>query len=223
MVPPEVTRSNAAPLARLLAAKSPLGRNDEMWRLVERIRHDAAMSLERHARQAATPGTDFPSTELGEQLEQVSRLIGDKNAARVYYLQHDGYDTHAAQIPPHAALLAELGNALHSFANRLSANGDLARTKVMVFSEFGRRVADNASGGTDHGAAGPVLVLGGGVAGGCYGQRPNLEQLDEGDVAVTTDFRSVYATLVRGVLGLDDRSVLAAEFPTIPLLRLTSL
>jgi uncharacterized protein (DUF1501 family) len=223
MVPPEVNPSSAAPLARLLRTKSPVARDDETWRLVEQIRRDAAISLERHARQAATPGTDFPATELGGQLEQVSRLIGDKNAARVYYLQHDGYDTHAAQISPHAALLAELGNALRAFVDRLSVDGHLARTTVLVFSEFGRRVADNASGGTDHGAAGPVLVLGGGVAGGCYGQRPNLEQLDEGDVAVTTDFRSVYATLVRGVLGLDDRSVLAAEFPTIPLLRLASL
>jgi uncharacterized protein (DUF1501 family) len=201
-----------------LRAKTPAaGDDDATWRLVEQIRRDAATSLERHARRSAAPGKGFPATELGGRLEQVSRLIGDENPARVYYLQQDGYDTHAAQIPPHAALLVELGDALRAFVERLAAHGDLARTAVMIFSEFGRRVADNASEGTDHGAAGPVMVLGGGVTGGCYGQRPNLERLDEGDVAVTTDFRSVYASLLRGVLGLEDRSVLGAAFPILPL------
>jgi uncharacterized protein (DUF1501 family) len=219
MVPPEVSPADASALARLLRLDATVGRDDETWRLAERIRHDAAISLERHARRGTEHGQNFPDTPLGRQLEQVSRLIADDNAARVYYLEQDGYDTHAAQLPPHAELLAELGDALRACAGRLAANGNLDRTTVMVFSEFGRRVADNASGGTDHGAAGPVLLLGGSVAGGCYGQQPNLETLDQGDVTVTTDFRSVYATLLDGVLGLNDRHVLGEAFPAMPLLR----
>jgi uncharacterized protein (DUF1501 family) len=219
MAPPDVDRSGAFVLAQFLRANSPAPRNDDTWRLVEQIRQDAAMSLERHAHRPAASGQGIPATPLLGKLEQVSSLIGYENAARVYYLEQDGYDTHSAQIPPHAALLAELGDALGVFAERLSTNGDLARTTVMVFSEFGRRVADNASGGTDHGAAGPMLVLGGDVAGGCYGQRPDLAQLDNGDVAVTTDFRSVYATLLQGVLRLDDRLVLGEAFATLPIMR----
>jgi len=88
---------------------------------------------------------------------------------------------------------------------------------VVMFSEFGRRVEDNASGGTDHGVAGPMFVLGTHVQGGLYGKHPSLSELDEGDLIHTTDFRSVYASVIQHWLGTDAAGVLGAQYPQIPM------
>jgi uncharacterized protein (DUF1501 family) len=129
------------------------------------------------------------------------------------HLQLDGFDTHANQTNAHANLLRALGDGLDRFQERLARKGTDERTVVLVFSEFGRRPEENASGGTDHGSAGPCFVVGKGVRPGLHGRAPSLEDLDEGNFRHTTDFRRVYAALLRETLGADPAAVLGAHEP----------
>ncbi|MEL7363214.1 MAG: DUF1501 domain-containing protein, partial [Bacteroidota bacterium] len=113
------------------------------------------------------------------------------------------FDTHARQANVHTFLLRALGQAIDAFMNDLRASGDAERVVVMTFSEFGRRLAENGSGGTDHGTAAPTVVVGDSVNGGMFGGFPDLTALDDkGNPANTTDFRALYATLLERWLGL---------------------
>jgi uncharacterized protein (DUF1501 family) len=114
-----------------------------------------------------------------------------------------GFDTHTDEKGTQANLLGQLDAALGRFQAAVDADPHGAGVTTVVYSEFGRRVAANGSGGTDHGEAGPVLVLGSRVKGGFYGDQPSLTRLDAGDLIFTTDFRSVYATVLERVLGTD--------------------
>jgi uncharacterized protein (DUF1501 family) len=143
----------------------------------------------------------FPDSGLGNKLEVVGRLIKAGFETSIYYVTLDGFDTHAQQPNAHSALLMQWSEALTSLVNYLSASGDLERTLVMTFSEFGRRVAENASEGTDHGAAAPVFFAGSKLQSQIIGQHPSLTDLDDGDLKFHTDFRSVYATVLEDWLG----------------------
>jgi uncharacterized protein (DUF1501 family) len=126
---------------------------------------------------------------------------------RLFHCGFDGFDTHALQLATHDGLLRQLDAALAAFLRDLEGHDRLADTIVLVHSEFGRRVAENASQGTDHGAAAPVFVFGGTVRPGLHGSPPDLGDLDDGDLRATTDFRSVYADLL-GWLSIDPTPVL---------------
>ncbi len=138
---------------------------------------------------------------------------------RVLFASQDGYDTHANQLETHANLLEQLSNALAAFRKDLAAQGVADQVVVMVFSEFGRRVDENASAGTDHGAASNVFLVGSKVQGGLVGKYPSLAELGEGDLIYNTDFRSVYATLLDRWLGCPSEKALGKSFPTLPLIR----
>jgi uncharacterized protein (DUF1501 family) len=128
-----------------------------------------------------------------------------------------GFDTHAAEKDTHDALMSKLDGALSDFLAGLAGNAHASGVTVVVYSEFGRRVAANASGGTDHGTAGPVFVLGSPVKGGFYGDEPSLTDLDDGDLRATVDFRGVYTTLLQQVLRVDpDVAISNGKFATIP-------
>lgn len=172
-------------------------------------------AIQRNGRNLVT----FPTTGLGRDCSLLSRLIAGNMPARVYYLTLGGFDTHTNQSGTQDRLLREVGDALRALLGDLKAQGNLARVQLMVFSEFGRRVKENASGGTDHGAAGPVLVLGGKSKGGVIGTYPSLKpaDLDRGDVKFGVDFRSVYATLLERHLGVASAPVLGRQFPLIEL------
>jgi len=142
-------------------------------------------------------------SDLTARLATVASLIEADLPTRVFATELDGFDTHAAQPAQHEALLAELDTALGAFVGRM---GDRPVT-VLVYSEFGRRVAPNASDGTDHGQAGTIL-LAGHVRGGHHGDPPPLDGLLEGDLATTVDYRSVYGGLLEGVLGVPATDVL---------------
>lgn len=155
------------------------------------------------------PSAKYPSSALASDLRTVAALIAGGVSTRVFSLQLGGFDTHNGQRARQQRLLAELGDALHAFHMDLEAARLADRVLVVGYSEFGRRVAANASGGTDHGAAGLAFLLGGGVKGGLYGARPALDRLDDnGDLKFTTDFRRVYATAIGPWLGGDARVVL---------------
>jgi len=151
-------------------------------------------------------------------LKKVAAMINSGLPTRIYYLSQGGFDTHAAQANTQQLLLIYLSDALRGFMEDLHKIGRADDVAVVVFTEFGRRVNENASRGTDHGTATPMFVVGKHVKGGFYGKQPSLTDLDDGNLKMTTDFRSVYATMLKGWMGLEDtKSVLKGDFPTLPI------
>ncbi|MFT4177772.1 MAG: DUF1501 domain-containing protein [Luteolibacter sp.] len=188
---------------------------------LERVALDAQVSSERILRIASKYRTSvrYDGTPLAKNLNLVARMIAGGMSTRVYYVSHGGFDTHNQQVNSHDRLLGQLDSALKSFMEDLKEQGNDQRVVVMTFSEFGRRVRENASAGTDHGKASCLFVAGGGVKAGLYGKTPSLEQLDDGDLAHTVDFRSVYATLLQDWLKTPaTRSILGGEYAKLPLL-----
>jgi len=153
-----------------------------------------------------------PGTSLGAQLDLVARSIRAGVPTRVYSVSLTGFDTHADEKGTHAALLGQLDGAVTGFLGGLQGVAAADHVVVMTYSEFGRRVDANGSGGTDHGTAAPLFVAGPGVKGGFYGEEPSLGDLDDGDLKFTTDFRSVYATALDHLLGIDPKDVLGRPF-----------
>jgi uncharacterized protein (DUF1501 family) len=164
-------------------------------------------------------GAGYPATELAGRLEVIAWLLKGDVDTRVFYTRQAWYDTHAAQSPEHGRLLGEFSGALLAFLDDLAAAKLADRVAVLVFSEFGRRVRENGSHGTDHGTAGPVFVAGPGVRAGLVGKMPSLLDLEDGDLKMGLDFRQVYATVLEGWLGLPSQTALAATFKRLPLFR----
>ncbi len=159
----------------------------------------------------------YPGTALAGRLQTVARLLKAGLGARVFYTVQPGYDTHAGQSNTHYSLFFELGGAVKAFLDDLAAAKLADRVVVMGFSEFGRRVAENSSAGTDHGTAGLVFLAGPGVRSGVHGKMPSLTDLVDGDPRFTTDFRRVYASVLEGWLGLPSRPALGSVFEPMPL------
>ncbi len=164
-------------------------------------------------------GVSYPGSDLANRLQLIARLLKTGFAARVYYTSQGGYDTHAAQLFSHANLLRELGGALRAFLDDLAAAHLAERVAVLVFSEFGRQVRENASAGTDHGTAAPVLLAGAGVQSGLVGTPPNLLDLVGNAPKMTMDFRRVYATILEDWLGVSSKDALGGAFERLPLFR----
>ena len=167
-------------------------------------------------RRAGPGGATYPNTRFAAGLKQIAALIDGELGARVYHHDVTGFDTHANEPATHGRLWCEVSEGLRAFFNDLEERGLAGRVVAMGFSEFGRRVAENGSCGTDHGAASPMFIWGRPVRGGIYGEPPNLSDLDFGDLKCTTDFRSVYATVLDRWLGANPRLVLGREFPKLP-------
>ena len=194
--------------------------DDELSAFIRRSTLDAYATADRMATiTRVAPGRRYPATRLAGGLEQVSRLIKAEIGARFYYLIQGGYDTHAGQLLTHSNLLGELSGALGAFLDDLTTARLAERVAVLCFSEFGRRVADNGSNGTDHGTAGPVFLAGAGVRPGLVGRTPSLTDLEDGDLKVGLDFRRVYAAVLDGWLGLPAEPTLGGAFGTVPLFR----
>ena len=164
------------------------------------------------------PHVTYPQSRLANKLKTVATLIASSFKTRVYYVRIDGFDTHANQLAAHASLLGEVGDAVGAFVNDLSKSGHAEQVLTVCFSEFGRRVQENASEGTDHGAAGPMFIAGPSVRAGLIGQHPSLSQLQQGDLIYHTDFRRVYAGILESWLQVNPTPILGKSFPPIPLL-----
>jgi uncharacterized protein (DUF1501 family) len=149
---------------------------------------------------------------LSQKLQLVAGLIEKGFGTRIFYVSLDGFDTHANQGPTHANLLGDLANSINGFFQTLKTSGHDGRVRLMSFSEFGRRVPENSSRGTDHGAASCLFVAGPSVKGGVVGKHPSLADLDADDLKFHTDFRRVYATQLDGWLGCDSKAVLRAKW-----------
>jgi len=161
--------------------------------------------------------TDYPDFGLAERLKLVAQLIKAGLSTSIYYVQLDGFDTHQNQLEAHVSLLAELGQTLSAFFEDLERAGEEKRVILLAFSEFGRRLTENASWGTDHGTAAPVFLAGPAVRPGLHGPYPNLTDLQDGDPRHAIDFRRIYATLLDHWLDCPSRLVLGQEFARLPL------
>lgn len=157
--------------------------------------------------------------QLAGQLQMVARMIAADLPTRVYYVSLGGFDTHAQQLGRHQQLMQQLGAALKQFFADLRSSGQLERVLVMTFSEFGRRVEQNASQGTDHGQAAPMFLIGSKVRAGVQNAHPDLRQLSQGDIPWQIDFRAVYAAILANWLRTDARKVLGGQFPNLDLIK----
>jgi uncharacterized protein (DUF1501 family) len=166
----------------------------------------------------ATGPAPYPKGGLGDGLKLLASLISQNVGLRVGYVVLGGFDTHSTQAKHHADLLQTLGDSISAFYADLTTQGKADDVIVMTWSEFGRRAAENASLGTDHGTAAPLFVVGNQVKGGLYGDPPNLASLDSGNLDFATDFRSVYATVLDGWLQADSATILGQKFSTVPFL-----
>jgi uncharacterized protein (DUF1501 family) len=187
--------------------------------VLDQVRRQFATARELSARLAAiperpgtspSPATDNPSSETLEgRLETIRRLLEVDSGFRIYYTAQDGFDTHASQRYSHQELLRKVSQGVAGFLASLNASRLDERVAVLMFSEFGRRLKENASGGTDHGTAAPVLLAGKPVKGGLVGPMPDLAHLDDGgDPRFTTDLRDLYATILRRWLSVDPEPIL---------------
>ncbi len=160
----------------------------------------------------------YPGQQLGQRLKLVAELINSGVETTVFYVSLSGFDTHVRQEAAHDRLLKGYSEAVAAFVKALQQAGNLDRTLIMTFSEFGRRVKQNASGGTDHGKANNLFLIGGQLTQpGVFNEAPNLSKLDDGDVSLGVDFREVYATLLENWLMADAQQILGKSFSPLGL------
>src|SRR5262247_3821604 len=155
----------------------------------------------------------YPETSIARKLKGIAQVHFADLGSRIFYCDHLGFDTHANQTPVHATLWTDVSNAIEAFFADLREHEAADHVIILLFSEFGRRVHDNGS-GTDHGAAGPAFILGDSIKGGHYGEYPSLkaEKLVQGDLNPSTDFRSVYSTILEKWLKLEARPITGGAF-----------
>jgi len=157
--------------------------------------------------------TVYPDTEIGKNLKTIASLISSDINTRVYYVSLGSFDTHAGQQAKQERLFTDLNNALQPFTQDLKSNHRFEDVLLMSFSEFGRRVAENGSGGTDHGTANNMFLISGGLKNkGLLNGMPDLTGLDDGDLRMQLDFKSVYATVLNKWLQADDRVILGKQY-----------
>ena len=176
----------------------------------------SAQDGSRQLRQADTthhPAVTYPTGPFAAGLKILAEAIVQDLGLRVGYVTLGGFDTHAGQSATHDALMTTLANGLSAFYNDLAGHGKADKVVIMTWSEFGRRVEENGSLGTDHGTSAPMFVLGTPINKGIFGEPPSLSSLDQnGNLKYTVDFRSVYATVLDRWMGASSKDVLGADF-----------
>jgi len=185
---------------------------------LRRVLADGQSSSEQVRRAVASYRTpiEYPTNDaLAQSLADVAALVNGGIGSRVISVEMGGFDTHTDERTRHDQLMRTLDAALGPFLDDLGRSAAGRNTLVLMFSEFGRRVAENGARGTDHGVAGPMFAFGHGLKGGLYGKHPSLEKLDDGDLVHTTDFRSVYATAIQRCFGVKPEKVLSAKYPLL--------
>ncbi len=188
---------------------------------VERASLDAQVSSDKIlaiSRKVQTT-VSYPQSQLASSLKLVAQLIGGGLPTRIFYVSQGGYDTHTNQLNSHNRLLGDLADSVKAFVDDLKAQGNFQRVMLMTFSEFGRRVSENASGGTDHGAAAPMFIIGPKIKSGLHGQYPSLAPADlvNGDLKYNVDFRTVYAGVLEQWLKTKSEPILGQKFTPLKL------
>jgi uncharacterized protein (DUF1501 family) len=171
------------------------------------------------AAQYVAKGATAAAGSLGSALQLTAQMIVTEPSVKICHVAIGGFDTHQDESIRQTALLSEVDTAVSAFMQDMAAHGQADRVVLMTWSEFGRRINENGSKGTDHGAAAPLFIVGKPIKGGLYGEQPSLTStIDSGNLKYTVDFRSVYQTLIRDWLQGDATSVLGAAYPELPLI-----
>jgi uncharacterized protein (DUF1501 family) len=213
----KVTKGGNGAARRRIIEEFAAGDSESTGKLADQLKQAAretyrsAARLRQMAAKYSTP-VNYPTTGLAGRLKLVAQFIAAGVPERVYYTSLSGFDTHSNQEKGHADLLAELSGAIAAFHEDMAHQGQSQRVLTVTFSEFGRRVKENASEGTDHGAASQMFVVGEPVVAGPIGVHPRLDDLDDGDLKFHTDFRSVYAALLDEWLKVPSLDVLGSRY-----------
>lgn len=212
---PEANRKQSQGVLHRLADRSAAEGSD-----LEFLRHTAltAYSSARKLQEVTSsykPAAPYPANGLARNLKIVAQMIAGDLGAHIFFVSLGGFDTHSAQQGAHQALLNELSSAVHAFFADLKGHQLADRVLLATFSEFGRRVKENGSLGTDHGAASQMFVVSGAGKAGLQGEHPSLTELYQGDLKFHTDFRSVYATVLDKWLQIPSEPVLGGKFPVL--------
>lgn len=200
--------------------ESESGGQNASLQYIDSVQQDisaAAAELTKIKPSIKEPAVAFPNSALGNQLKTSFQLLAAGLRVPVIKLTLRGFDLHSDERLAQEKLLGEFATAVGAFRLNLVQAGLWNNVLVMTYSEFGRRVQENASNGTDHGTAAPLFILGGTVKGGFYGSQPSLaaSDLDQGDMKYALDFRIIYRTIAEGFFGIKDPTLLAAVFPTV--------
>lgn len=198
-------------LRQIQGADAPAGSAASVVQQANKTALDAMAVLSKQLK-TFEPKQTYGTDPFGQGFKQISHLIATSPQTRVIYFSTGGFDTHARQTDQHAKLLENFGNAVNSFQKEIEGIGAADRVLLLVFTEFGRRSYENASGGTDHGAAGPMFLVGSHVKGGLHGPIPDLNDLQDGDIRFKIDFREVYAAALDEWMGGDSGVVLGQQF-----------
>ncbi|HJN12415.1 MAG TPA: DUF1501 domain-containing protein [Pirellulaceae bacterium] len=174
---------------------------------------NAASEKVREVASKYKPSVTYPNTRLANSFKLIAGMIAGGLSTRVYYTQQGGYDTHGNQRGRHNTLMAQLNDAVTAFQKDLAAQGNADRVMTFTFSEFGRRVDENKSQGTDHGSAQPMFLFGPGVKGGLHGKQPSLADVPRNNLKMSVDFRSVYAAVLEKWLGVPSEPILGEKYP----------
>jgi uncharacterized protein (DUF1501 family) len=187
---------------------------------VMEVEGDAQRSSEELPKLVAgyTTKAAYPATSLGRSLALAAQIVGSNLGTKAIYVEHGSFDTHVNQKATQNQLLKQFSDAIGAFYDDLAAHGNDRRVLTLTFSEFGRRIEENGSRGTDHGEASPLFLIGGGVKGGLYGAAPNLAETNMGNLRYGIDFRSVYATVLERWLGRPSVALLNGVFPKLQVL-----
>lgn len=203
---------------RLYAEQGALGGALALFSRTGTRAYESTVDLRREAG-SYEPRATYPSNALGTGLRTLAQVITANLGTTIGYVTTGGFDSHANQQGSQPGLLRAVSESVSAFYADLAAHGMDSDVMTLMWTEFGRRVRENGSGGTDHGTATPVFLFGGGVKPGLYGEQPSLDRLDEnGDLRFTTDFRSVYATVLARWFGTDPKDVLGGSFPELAFL-----
>jgi len=220
--PAELHRLSANPVIRQLGTTPPETHQNLSLDFLHKTLIETNQSVDyihEHSKIYRSTRT-YPQHEFGRRMKVIAELIGSGCETSVYYISLPGFDTHALQKMFHSQVLATYAKTLGAFCADLKASNRFNDTVILTFSEFGRRVEQNASKGTDHGAANNIYIAGGGLARkGILNEMPDLTRLDDGDLIHTVDFRRVYATLLEKVLRVNPETVLGKKFAPLDFLK----
>jgi len=202
-------------------AQASFNSADPLVQFIARSTVDACATSARFETVLRSSGGESATADpgLGGNLRLIARLIRTGMETPIFYTSLDGFDTHAEQPAQHANLLRQVSQELKAFLDDLEKSGEADRVTVLVFSEFGRRLQENAGEGTDHGTAAPVFVLGKKVNLGLFGPRPNLADLEDLDPKFSIDFRRIYAGLLEGWLKLPPAGILGQGIEPLQVIR----
>ncbi len=218
----DIASSESGGSISMVSGTTTLKNGQSTLDFLERTSMDAQVSSDRIRAIAGKTKNNatYPNGGLGNNLQLVARLIAGGLPTRVFYVSQGGYDTHSNQRGGQDGRLKELSDSVKAFTDDLIAMGEFDRVMIMTFSEFGRRVTENGSRGTDHGAAAPMFLFGPKMKAGLLGAEPSLapQDLTDGDIRYSTDFRSIYASILENWLKTPSVPILGRQFDTLPIL-----